>query len=397
LKPDVKTAPFEGVSLESLHRNAGLRRRLFPITDREVFLAHAGVSPLPQPAVDAIIAEARNAALMHQEVDFRIRLDRAREAAARLFGVLPSEVALLGPTSLGLGLIANGLDWRPGDEVVFYDDDYPANVYPWRDLERAGVRPVPLRPERLGEITPELVAAAATPRCRLVALASAHFLSGKPIDVTAIGRVAHAAGALFSLDGIQTLGAVRTPLEEADFVAADSHKWMLGPLAAGILIVKERAQGRLRPAILGADNIRSPHFIAAKTIEPIEGAARYESGVRNMLGIVGMTASLELLASVGIDAIEEHLLRLRRLAVASLRDAGFEFLAADPENCRGGILTFRKPGAQMKRLFAALAENRVTASLRWTRDGTEWIRFSPHLYTTEEDIARSVEILTRKA
>lgn len=393
MKPnDERPAP---ISLWDIHRDAALRERLFPVTGREIFLAHAGVSPLPQAAVGAIAGEARNAALMHQEVDFLTRLKRAREAAASLFGALPSEVALIGPTSLGLGLVAKGLDWRPGDEVVFYNDDYPANVYPWRDLERLGVRPVPLRPARLGEITPELVAAAVTPRCRLVALASAHFLSGFPIDVTAIGRIAHAAGALFCLDGIQTLGAISTPLDEADFVAADSHKWMLGPLAAGILIVKERAQPLLRPAILGSDNIRSPHFIASDTIEPIDGAARYESGVRNMLGIVGMTASLELIASIGIARVEAHLMRLRRTAVAALRAAGFEFLAADPENTRGGIITFRKPGAQMKRLFGRLAENRITASLRWTRDGTEWIRFAPHLYITEEDVARAVGVVAR--
>lgn len=383
--------------LEDLHRDPALRARLFPVTGREIFLAHAGVSPLPQAAADAIRAEACNAVLMHQEVDFQTRLRRAREVAAGLFGVLPSEVALLGPTSLGLGMVAHGLDWRPGDEVVFYGDDYPANVYPWRDLERLGVKPVPLRPARVGEITPELIAAAVTPRCRLVALASAHFLSGFPIDVTAIGKIAHAAGALFCVDGIQTLGAIRTPLGETDFVAADSHKWMLGPLAAGILIVREHAQPLLRPAILGADNIRSPHFIASETLDPIEGAARYEAGVRNMLGIAGMTASLELLASFGIENIEAHLMRLRHFAVAALRSAGFEFLAADPENTPGGIITFRKRGAEMKRLFGRLAENQITASLRWTRDGAEWIRLSPHLYITEEDMARAVEILAGPA
>jgi len=381
------------ISLQELHRDPALRARLFPIVGRELFLAHAGVSPLPQAAADAIAAEARNAALMHQEVDFQTRLKKAREVAGTLFGVRASEVALLGPTSLGLGLVARGIDWRPGDEVVCYGDDYPANVYPWRDLERLGVRPVPLRPARVGEITPDLVAAAVTPRCRLVALASAHFLSGHPIDVAAIGKIAHDAGALFCLDGIQTLGAVRTPLDEVDFVAADSHKWMLGPLAAGIFIVRERAQPLLRPALLGADNIRSPHLLASERIEPIEGAARYEAGVRNMLGIAGMTASLELLGSFGIESIEAHLLSLRRIAVPSLRDAGFEFLAADPENTRGGIITFRKPGAEMRRLFARLADDGITASLRWTRDGSEWIRLSPHLYTTESDIARAVDLI----
>lgn len=385
------------ISLEAIQGDRSLRQRLFPVVDREIFLAHAGVSPLPQPAVDAITNEARNAASMHQEVDFQTRLTRGREVVASLFGVRSSEVALLGPTSLGLGLIANGIDWRAGDEIVYYPDDYPANVYPWRSLDRLGVRAVPLRPSRLGQITPDLVAAAVTPRCRLVALASAHFLSGEAIDTAAIGKVAHDAGALFCLDGIQTLGAVHTPLDHVDFVAADSHKWMLGPLAAGILIVKEHVQPLLRPALLGADNIRSPHFIASEQMEPIEGAVRYEAGVRNMLGIVGMTASLELIASVGIASIERHLTALRREAMRALGEKGFEFLSGDPGQIGGGILTFRRPGSNSKRIYSRLVENHITASLRWTRDGSEWIRFSPHLYITPEDMRVAVDSVVRFA
>ncbi len=383
-----------GISLESLQRDEPLRRRLFPVVAREIFLGHAGVSPLPQPAVEAIIHEARNAASMHQEIDFRTRIDRARNAAAKLFGVLPTEVALIGPTTLGLGMIANGLAWRPGDEVVYYPDDYPANVYPWRSIEKFGVKAIPLRPDRVGEITPELVAGAVTRRCRLVALASAHFLSGDAIDVTAIGKIAHDAGALFCLDGIQTLGAVATPLAEVDFAAADSHKWMLGPLAAGVLIVKEKAQEVLRPSIVGADNIRSPHFIASEVMEPVGGAGRYEAGVHNMLGIVGMTASLELIASIGIPAIEGHIAGLRRTAVTTLREKGFEFLSRNAETSRSGIITFRKPDAGMKRMFARLADGHVTASLRWTRDGTEWIRFSPHFYIKTDEILRAIDMLS---
>ena len=167
-------------------------------------------------------------------------------------GAARAGIALLGPTSLGLSLVANGLDWEQGDEVICYLDDYPANVYPWTQLERFGVRPVFLKPGQPGRITPELVAGAMTNRTRLVALASCHFFSGYRIDVDAIGRVAHEGGALFCLDAIQSLGAFPVSVEQVDFLSADAHKWMLGPLTAGIFVVS-----REHPADLAAFALRS--------------------------------------------------------------------------------------------------------------------------------------------
>ncbi|MCB1237917.1 MAG: aminotransferase class V-fold PLP-dependent enzyme, partial [Verrucomicrobiae bacterium] len=186
------------------------RREQFPVAAHRVFLAHAAVTTLPRVVVEAMNAfnlECGTGEADPTDVLLR-RMDTVRESAARLFpGAEPREIALLGPTSLGLSLVARGLDWRAGDEVIAYQDDYPANVYPWEDLERLGVRVVLLKPGRSGELTPELVAAALSPRTRLVALASCHFLSGYRIDIDAIGRLAHENGALFCLDAIQTAGA----------------------------------------------------------------------------------------------------------------------------------------------------------------------------------------------
>jgi selenocysteine lyase/cysteine desulfurase len=128
---------------------------------------------------------------------------------ARLIGAHADEIALLGPTSLGLSLFANGLDWKAGDEVLYYADDYPANVYPWAALASRGVVARALKTETLGHITPEIVEAALTPRTKLVALASCHYLSGRRIDVPSIGRLLRSRGVLFSLDAIQTLGHLR--------------------------------------------------------------------------------------------------------------------------------------------------------------------------------------------
>jgi selenocysteine lyase/cysteine desulfurase len=316
--------------------------------------------------------------------------------AARLLGAQAHEMALLGPTSLGLSLVANGLDWRSGDEVVCYPDDYPANVYPWTDLERHGVVVRRLQPAEPGAITPELVEAALTPRTRLVALASCHFLSGYRLDVDTIGRLLRARGVLFCLDAIQTLGAFETRVDHVDFLAADSHKWLLGPMSAGLFYVREEVQERLRPSLLGSWNVRSPNFIAQPGIEFEKGGRRYEPGALNIAGILGMKAGIELLLEAGLPAVSAQLLALKARLLAGLEPLGFRSLGPRTGVDASGITTVwcsPEAGPSVERVFEHLASRRIHPSLRHTRDGRAHLRFSPHYYNTLEEMDRVIDAM----
>ncbi len=377
------------------------RRREFPVTAAQIYFGHAGVSPLPRAAADAIHEYANLACLGNQETGkVWSEILAARDVGARLLDCQSSEIALLGPTSLGLSLVANGLDWAPGDEVVCYHDDYPANVYPWMQLERLGVVIVPLQPAAPGAITWEVVEAALSPRTKLVALATCNFLSGYRIDVDAIGKNLQRRDILFSLDGIQTLGAFPISVEHVDFLSADSHKWMLGPAAAGLVYVKKSRQELLRPSLLGAWNVQSPDFVAQPRLDYYAGARRYEPGILNLPGIVGMVASLRLLLDVGIENIAARILHLRGVMLEHLRPLGYELYlqAVDddpstPDSARSGIITVTHPTRDVKADAARLEEANITASPRVNRSGTHFIRFSPHFYNTEEEIARAIEVL----
>lgn len=381
-------------SLDHLEVDAEVRHRLFPSTREGIFLAHAGVAPVSGPAANILKSKAEqwSKGFSQQDYDHESRL--AREVAARFFEVYPDEVALLGPTSLGLSLVALGLPWKAGDEVVIHSRDYPANVYIWRSLANRGVIVREITPEEPGQITTENLRPLLTSgRVRLVALSSAHFLSGSILDCEAIGQLVHEYGSLFCLDGIQTLGAVRTDLRHVDFVAADSHKWMLGPVGAGVLIVKRHAQDILRPALLGAENVVTCRFISAEKIEYVAGAARYEPGVLNLPGIVPMRASLEMLSAWGIDAIERRVTALKKYIFDLLESAGAEFLGKNHTKTPGGILTFRFSQLSSRRLHAALLSEGITTSLRWTADGVEWIRVSPHVSNTKSDCETLVGVI----
>ena len=219
------------------------------------------------------------------------RVAQTRAVAARFLGCDAEEVSLLGPTALGLGLVALGLDWKSGDEVIFDPLDYPANVYPWKELERRGVRGVPVARKPGDPIRWETLRPLVTGKTRLVSLATAHYLSGHQPELPVIGPELKKRNILLCLDGIQTLGVLPAAFAEADFLAADAHKWMLGPVGAGVLMVRQRARDRLRPPLLGSWNVVSPEFLAQPEIRWESGGRRYEPGSLNLPGIEGMRAS----------------------------------------------------------------------------------------------------------
>jgi len=383
------------LNIDHILADEALRHRLFPVTQKRIFLAHAGVAPLPGLTVETLKREADRAAIAQEGPDFMAEIEGIRRVAARLINAESDEVALLGPTSLGLNLVANGLKWKQDDEVVFYPDDYPANVYPWQALAEQGVRVIPLQPERPGEITPELVLKALSSRTRLVALASCHFLSGFRLDYEGIAEELNRRGVLFCLDAIQSLGATTVDVRHIDFLAADSHKWMLGPLGAGIFYVKRRHFELLKPTLVGSWNVHSPGFIAQPTMVFENSARRYEPGSLNLLALFGMKASLEMILALGVKQIEARLLDLRTFAEERLMASGFRVMGfANRRSQKSGITTiaFDNPERAVA-LARKLRENRIDVSLRQNRAGVSCLRLSPHFYNTEDEIEETLKIL----
>jgi cysteine desulfurase / selenocysteine lyase len=381
--------------LTSLLSDTELRHRLFPITKSRIFMAHAAVTVLPGP-----VAEAMSALIQRCSEDFRdfsetlALIQRTRESAARLINASPDEIALLGPTSLGLSLVANGITWAPGDEVVCYLDDYPANVYPWMNLRDKGVQIRFIEPAHVGELTVEALQRVLTPKTKLVAFASCSFLSGFRIDIAAIGQLLRERGILFCLDAIQTLGAFPTTVEYVDFLSADAHKWLLGPLAIGVVYVRKELFEVCRPTLLGAWNLKAPNFVAQNQIEFVEGAQRYEPGVLNLPGVAGMKASIDFLLEIGIDKIAQRILSIRSRLVSGLTELGFTLLGENNAPMhQSGIITVTHPTRNVISEHKRLLENGIVCSPRQDRQGNQYLRFSPHFYNSENEIDRVLNVL----
>jgi cysteine desulfurase/selenocysteine lyase len=383
------------MTLENLLNNEDERIRRFPIAKEKIFLGHAAVTALPQCAAEAMAQYAHSSSKDHQEFpEFIETMNDTRRLAADLIGAKASEIALLGPTSLGLSLFANGIDWRDGDEVLCYQDDYPANVYPWVELQRKGVRTKFLEPEEPGTITPELVESSIGPATRLVALASCHYLTGYRIDIDAIGKMLKERGILFALDGIQTCGAFPTSVQNVDFMSCDAHKWLLGPMAIGIVYVKQENFEILRPTLLGAWNVHSPDYITQEKIKFHPTARRYEPGVLNASGIVGFKAVLELIDEFGMENISSQLLKLKSHLINKLESLGFSINGPRIGPNTSSITTFKPSEGNALAIFDKLNKAGIICSCRKDRSGEQFLRFSPHFYNTETEIDRTIEILT---
>lgn len=229
---------------------------------------------------------------------------------------------------------------------------------------------------------------------RLVALASAHYLTGWRINIEAIGRVLRSRGILFCIDGIQTLGAFPTPVANVDILAADAHKWLLGPTAAGILYVRKEIQQYIRPVVHGWHNVKCPDFLTQDEPEFHEGARRYEAGTHNFLGLLGMKAALEMILEIGQDAIAAELARKRSWVVAAIQAKGYAVLHGDAHaDNAGGMTSFDREGTDMAALHQKLSEAGIVTSLRTLPGGRKVVRLSPHFYNTDAELNRCVELL----
>src|SRR6476646_9718254 len=231
-------------------------RDQFPVTESLIYLNHAGVAPLCKPAADAMMNLANEAlrfGSLHYD-QWMATYEGVRQAAARLIGSSPKEIAIVKNTSEGIAMVATGIEWRRGDRIVAFHEEFPANFLPWKQLEEFGV-----------EITWLSVVAVpykkkgACQGARLLAISFVQYLSGYRADMNAIGEICRRRQCFFFVDAIQGLGVFPLDVEQAhiDALSADGHKWLLGPEGCGILYVRQGRQDDIRPVEFGWTNVAS--------------------------------------------------------------------------------------------------------------------------------------------
>ena len=364
-------------------------RAQFPSAARQVHMNHAGISPLPQRVGAAIQTFADEAVLLDAAVYRRweTRAEEVRAAAARLIGARAHEIAFVRSTSEGLSLVASGLAWEPGDNVVTIADEYPSNVYPWFGLRRLGVE-TRLLARTQARFGPDDVAAVIDGRTRVLAVSAVDWQSGFRADLAALGELCRARDIVFVVDGIQAVGALRVDVAACgvDVLAAGGHKWLLAPEGCGILFVSDRVVERVHPVVLGWKSVDNAVTYLPYHFDLRADAARFEPGSAPHLGIHALGAALDLLLEVGPAAIEARVLDITDELADGLGRRGANVLSPRVGAERSSILTFAV--GETADLHKALTDSRIV-----TRQRLGGIRLAPHFYNDADDVARVLDVV----
>ncbi|MEJ5367080.1 MAG: aminotransferase class V-fold PLP-dependent enzyme [Bryobacteraceae bacterium] len=360
----------------------------FPVTQNLIYMNHAAVAPLPRRAAQAMQRMAQDAmdygALHYSE--WMDAVDGVKRTAARLIHASPEEIATVKNTSEGIATVALGLDWRPGDKIVAFHEEFPANFYIWKKLEQwKGVRV-----EWLSCMAPLEEIDRAARGARLLSISFVQYLSGYRANLEAIGEICHRHGVFFFVDAIQGLGAFPLDVRKARIhaLAADGHKWLLGPEGCGILYIQQDWQDAIEPVEFGWTNVAGWQDYASRDMTLRRDAGRYEPGTLNVVGCFGLRASLELLLEIGIDRIAPHVQLLGDLLAQWAREKGYEVLAPRTPETGSGIVSIRKEGIDSRWLWSRLRDAGIITA---PRQG--WLRLSPHFYISPDEAAEVAELL----
>jgi len=368
-------------------------RQEFPVSKKLIYFNHAAVGPLPLCSagkVEGFLKDnVTNGCLNYKE--WMVYQDKVRGLAARLVGADKSEIAFVKNTSTGISMVAEGLDWRQGDNVIIPDTEFPANVYPWLNLKRKGVE-VRMVKTDAGRFYPEAFEALIDERTRLISVSWVEFSTGFKNDLKALGDISRKRNVLLCVDAIQGLGVLDMDVKEwgIDFLAADGHKWLLAPEGIGILYVSKDVIDNLHPVFVGWNSVEDAVDYLPYHFEKLKkNTLKFEEGSPNLLGTFALGASLELLLDTGIKVIETRVINLTDQLVEGLKEHGYRILSPRGEGEKSGIIVFTG-GQRDEDLHNHLGKNKIFCALRGGG-----IRLSPHFYNTKEEVAKFLKILPR--
>jgi selenocysteine lyase/cysteine desulfurase len=373
------------------------QRDLFEIPEDIVYLNCAYMSPQLRPA-----REAGEKAVSRKSRPWEITPDLFFEDAeeiralfARLVGGDTEGVAIVPSVSYGISVAAANVPVREGEKLIILEDQFPSNVYAWRELaDRSGARLVTLpRPEDLdwGRALIEEIDADTA----VVAVPNCHWTDGSLVDLASVGESAHEAGAALVVDAIQSLGAYPFDVSEVrpDFLIATSYKWLLGPYGVGFMYVgEEYREGK--PIEHNWINRRGSQDFSGlvdyqDAFQP--GARRYDVGERSNFALLPLAAeALRQLLDWGVENVSETIGTLTDLIEEKAGELGIVKIPKE-RRARHMIGLMLGPDAPDD-LARRLTTHNVFVSVRG-----ESVRVSPHLYNTEEDVDRLFEVLERVA
>jgi cysteine desulfurase / selenocysteine lyase len=368
-------------------------RALFPATQKYTYLNSAAVSPMPTTAAAAVRSQLEDVSLNGSSnyLEWIATKNRARALIAGMLKVPAENVAFMRNTSDGFAAVASGIDWNPGDNIVSFAGEFPANFYPWRHVrDRFGVE-LRLVPEIEGRIDLEELISMIDSNTRLVAISAVQFASGFNSDLERIGKAAHAVDALFAVDIIQALGArgFDLPALGVDIASGASHKWLCAPEGCGMLYVSDSARDRVDPTFVGWISVETPWDFDDREQAFKPNALAWESGTGASSLFYGLEQSAKLLTETGLDRIAIYLDELTDHLCEMLAGKNYDIVSSRAPGEKSSIVCIRhRNGMTSTEIAKHLERENIIVSARGDR-----LRIAPHFYNNHQEIEKLVSSL----
>lgn len=368
-------------------------RSLFPITGRSIYLNHAAVSPLPTPTFEAIegqLKDVRDNGSTHYQSWLAVK-NSARTLLANFLGARPEQIAFMRNTSDSLSTVANGLKWKRGDNIVTFEHEFPANIYPWLRLRDAFGVEVRLCREQEGRVDTDELESLVDEHTKLISISQVQYASGFRSNLERLATVARKHDALFVVDAIQSLGVLPIDVEGemVDVAAGASHKWLLGPEGVGYLYLSDRARERIEPTLVGWVSVGEPEDYYNFTQEWNSGTLAWETGTGAASLIHGLEASLKLLHQVGVAEIATYLEELTDYLCERVEQKGYLLVSSRTPSEKSQIVCIQHSAdISAMKLYGILRSKNIITAPRGDR-----LRIAPHMYNSFEEIDCLIESL----
>jgi L-cysteine/cystine lyase len=375
-------------------------RNLTPALSACAYFQTSGFSPKPTPVIDEVVRWLRygsqGPAIPEVGEALQAALEEARSAVARTLGADPDEVMLNENTTVGINIVANGIDWRPGDNVILSDHEHPGNRIPWYNLAtRYGVE---LRFLRIGNDPAELLAqfeALLDGRTRVASLSHVSRRTGVRLPAAELSEIAHQHGVPLLLDGAQAFGAIPMDVHAlgCDFYTCSGHKYIMGPQGTGAFYVRRDMLEWLKPSWIGSHSQETMGFDGHMTLKA--SARRFEFATRNIADQSGVRRAIELWEAVGWESVFATISAFTAEMKRKLAELpGLEIITPLPYEQSSGIVTFRISGLPSGQIWPSLWEHERVLVAPLNGDD-EMVRVSTHAFNTTQECDRLVTGLRR--
>ncbi len=365
----------------------------FPILEHGLYANHAAIAPWPRTTSQAVAEFARENCEIGAEKYSRwlLREKHLRKNLASLINAASAnDIALLKNTTEGICTVANGIDWRSGDNIVLPAGEFPSNRLPWLALQHLGVevREVDIRSNQDPE---QALLARMDKRTRLLSVSAVQWTDGLRLRLEILGTACQQNNVLFFVDAIQQLGAMQMDVQACgiDFLAADGHKWLLAPEGIAVFYCRQSVRESMHLKQQGWHMVDEPYQFNRDQWQPSRTASRFEAGSPNTLGQAALHASVELLQSVGMRHVEAYITANSLALSEGIADIhGLELVRPFARQRVSGIVSFRIPASGATEVHRGLQQRKLSCAIRG-----DAIRLSPHFYQAGKPVLEMLAII----